>query len=436
MLFISTVRTFHTCKPQEQQLPESGVDRQLYWEFLSDPKLLNTAVTRARCLVAVVGDPVSLCTVGNCRVIWKDFIKRCNQSGGLYGTTMAKLETELNAAIARIQLNPDAQSFVPNAPLMPQPEVNTSASEEHKVFSCQEAVETTRDKENGSNVLQERKEDENEIDVEKNRRDRSCSTMAAIEHEQRKEEESEVQDEEGGEDEADQGTLEIEDLQDDFIDDETLLPRDIDEIILAFVRECKRTKQLDDDRRGMFQDSEFPPLEASRSKALRIHSAEKVQYHSFKDTGEFTDLCPEIRVVNGRVEVRLTNLGLYKSPSERAQRIIASSREQEFLDPSVLCELLRKEPQKYIVCNLRLSPEKPQLGYAEVDDTTTPDIQIKGRVRQAFDRDKVVLELLNPTTTDSSKVNENEPKIQGKIVGKCKLFHCTKTAIKYYQKSF
>ncbi|XP_068675109.1 3'-5' exoribonuclease HELZ2-like isoform X2 [Montipora foliosa] len=417
VLFISTVRTFHTCKPQEQQLPESGVDRQLYWEFLSDPKLLNTAVTRARCLVAVVGDPVSLCTVGNCRVIWKDFIKRCNQSGGLYGTTMAKLETELNAAIASIQLNPDAQSFVPNAPLMPQPEVNTSASEEHKVFSCQEAVETTRDKENGSNVLQERKEDENEIDVEKNRRDRSCSTMAAIEHEQRKEEESEVQDEEGGEDEADQGTLEIEDLQDDFIDDETLLPRDIDEIILAFVRECKRTKQLDDDRREMFQDSEFPSLEASRSKALRIHSAEKVQYHSFKDTGEFTDLCPEIRVVNGRVEVRLTNLGLYKSPSERAQRIIASSREQEFLDPSVLGELLRKEPQKYIVCNLRLSPEKPQLGYAEVEDTTTPDIQIKGRVRQAFDRDKVVLELLNPTTTESSKVNENEPKIQGKIVG-------------------
>ncbi|XP_068761003.1 3'-5' exoribonuclease HELZ2-like isoform X3 [Montipora capricornis] len=418
VLFISTVRTFHTCKPQEQELKESGVDRQLYWEFLTDPKLLNTAVTRARCLVAVVGDPVSLCTVGNCRIIWKDFIKRCNQNHGLYGTTMAQLETEINAAIASIQLNPDTQSFVPKCSSMPATKVDSSPCEEHNDFSCQEAVETTGDEENGSNVVQERKEEDNEIDVEQNRQDWSCSTMAANEHEQGgKGEKTEVQDEEEGENEAEKGNLEIEDLQDDFIDDETLLPRDIDEIILAFVRECERTIQLDDDRRGMFQDSEFPPLEASRSKALRVHSSEKVQYHAFKAMGELTDLCPEIRVVNGRVEVRLTNLGLYKSPSERAQRIIASAKEQEFLDPSVLWELRRKEPQKYIVCNLRLSPENSQLGYAEVEDTTTPDIQIKGRVRQAFDRDKIVLELLNPTKTDSSKVDENEPKIQGKIVG-------------------
>ena len=419
MLFISTVRTFHTCKPQEQELKESGVDRQLYWEFLTDPKLLNTAVTRARCLVAVVGDPVSLCTVGNCRIIWKDFIKRCNQNYGLYGTTMAQLETEINAAIASIHLNPDAQSFVPKCSSMPATKVDTSPFEEHNAFSCQEAVETTGDEENGSNDLQERKEEDNEIDDEQHRHDQSCSTMAANEHQQGKGEKTEVQDEEEGENEAEKGNLEIEDLQDDFIDDETLLPRDIDEIILAFVRECERTKQLDDDWKGMLQDSEFPPLEASRSKALRGHSSEKVQYHSFKAMGELTDLCPEIRVVNGRVEVRLTNLGLYKSPSERAQRIIASAKEQEFLDPSVLWELLRKEPQKYIVCNLRLSPENSQLGYAEVEDTTTPDIHIKGRVRQAFDRDKIVVELLNPSKTDSSKVDENERKIQGKIVGKC-----------------
>ncbi|XP_068761024.1 3'-5' exoribonuclease HELZ2-like isoform X3 [Montipora capricornis] len=418
VLFISTVRTFHTCKPQEQELKESGVDRQLYWEFLTDPKLLNTAVTRARCLVAVVGDPVSLCTVGNCRIIWKDFIKRCNQNDGLYGTTMAQLETEINAAIASIQLNPDAQSFVPKCSSMPATRGDSSPCEEHNAFSCQEAVETTGDEENGSNILQERKEEDNEIDVEQNKQDWSCSTMAANEHEQGvKGEKTEVQDEEEGENEAEKRNLEIEDLQDDFIDDETLLPRDIDEIILAFVRECERTKQLDDDRRGMFQDSEFPPLEASRSQALRVHSSQKVRYPSFKAVGELTDLCPEIRVVNGRVEVRLTNLGLYKSPSERAQRIIASAKEQEFLDPSVLWELLRKEPQKYIVCNLRLSPDNSQLGYAEVEDTTTPDIQIKGRVRQAFDRDKIVLELLNPIKTDSSKVDENEPKIQGKIVG-------------------
>lgn len=35
--------------------------------FLSNVKLLNTAITRAQSLVAVVGDPVSLCSIGKCR---------------------------------------------------------------------------------------------------------------------------------------------------------------------------------------------------------------------------------------------------------------------------------------------------------------------------------------------------------------------------------
>lgn len=37
--------------------------------FLSNKKLLNTAVTRAQSLVAVIGDPVSLCTIGRCRYV-------------------------------------------------------------------------------------------------------------------------------------------------------------------------------------------------------------------------------------------------------------------------------------------------------------------------------------------------------------------------------
>ena len=61
-IFLSTVRTSHTCRLS------STVDAEGYdYGFLSNNKLLNTALTRAQNLIAVVGDPVSLCTIGECR---------------------------------------------------------------------------------------------------------------------------------------------------------------------------------------------------------------------------------------------------------------------------------------------------------------------------------------------------------------------------------
>lgn len=58
VIVLSTVRTRHTCKAGDE-----GLD----FGFLSNAKLLTTAITRAQSLVAVVGDPVSLCSVGKCR---------------------------------------------------------------------------------------------------------------------------------------------------------------------------------------------------------------------------------------------------------------------------------------------------------------------------------------------------------------------------------
>ena len=424
VLFISTVRTFHTCRPQEDQVRSSGHDRQLYWEFLSDPKLLNTAVTRARCLVAVVGDPVSLCTVGNCRTIWWNFIERCNQMGGLYGTTVDQLKTEVNAAIASIQLNPEAKTFVPKCPPVSEPELHTIPTEGTNVISEQGATQeradaetkTSQTKDFHSNNLQR---GENEADVEENEvRESILCNMADKKEGQEGQEEKEEQDgQEGDGDLTANGNLDIEDLQDFFVDDETLHPREIDEIIKAFIEECKRTRQFQDETTSVSQHPEFPALEASRSKAFKGDTAEEVRYSSYNKTEDISDLCPEVVIVHGQVEVHLTYRSLYKSPSERAQRITAFANGQEFLDPSVLRNLLGKEPHRYVACNLRLSPENPQMGYAVVEDTTTPDIQIRRRVRQAFDKDKIVLELLNPDKKSRSKPNENESNVQGKIVG-------------------
>ena len=413
-LFISTVRTFHTCKPQQEEVRASGSDRPLYWEFLSDPKLLNTAVTRARCLVAVVGDPVSICTVGECRSIWRDYIKRCNENGGLYGVTMEELEKELNAAIASIELNPKAEPFVPKSPSTAEQSVNTEIAETKKVENNKEISKQPQTEE----IDQEVKAKGPDISAEdsQNVNDR-CSGSNFLydspDSSQDKNKKDEVD-----EDDDEETVVEPGDFQDDLLDDETVSPRDLDEIILAFVKKCEETLQLDVARRSMFQDSEFPPLEATGSNAISSQTNENRYRFSVKSREDIKDLFPEIRVVNGRVEVRLTNLGFYNSPSERVERIIASTKEQEFLDPSVLRQLVSDEPDKYKVCNLRLNPEKFQVGYAEIEDTESPDIEIRGRVRRAFERDKVVLELVenkSPSHADSGVV-----RIQGKVVGRYK----------------
>lgn len=66
VVFLSTVRTNRTTR--------SGAanDDEVDYGFLSNMKLLNTAITRAQSLVAVIGDPLALCTIGNCRPVTVD----------------------------------------------------------------------------------------------------------------------------------------------------------------------------------------------------------------------------------------------------------------------------------------------------------------------------------------------------------------------------
>lgn len=103
-IFLSTVRTRRTC---------GGDD--LDYGFLSNSKLLNTAITRAQSLVAVVGDPVALCSIGRCRKVWERFIDICNQNKSLFGITWALLRSQLDGVELKktYVLNPLAPEFVP-----------------------------------------------------------------------------------------------------------------------------------------------------------------------------------------------------------------------------------------------------------------------------------------------------------------------------------
>ncbi len=55
--------------------------------FLSDLKLLNTAFTRAQSLVAVVGDPIALCCIGECSNLWRTFLKHCQNMNSIHPHT-------------------------------------------------------------------------------------------------------------------------------------------------------------------------------------------------------------------------------------------------------------------------------------------------------------------------------------------------------------
>lgn len=106
-VFLSTVRTRRTCQ----------VSSESDYGFLSNRKLLNTAITRAQSLVAVVGDPVALCSVGKCRKVWERFISICNENQSLFGISWSMLRSQLDGVELKktYTLNPLAKEFVPRA---------------------------------------------------------------------------------------------------------------------------------------------------------------------------------------------------------------------------------------------------------------------------------------------------------------------------------
>lgn len=73
MLLLSTVRTSRVLGPGQHEGKDLG--------FLSNPKLLNTAITRAKFCLIVVGDPIALCSAGDCRVCWKTILSLCSENG-------------------------------------------------------------------------------------------------------------------------------------------------------------------------------------------------------------------------------------------------------------------------------------------------------------------------------------------------------------------
>ena len=62
-------------------------------------QLFNTAVTRAKQWLVVVGEPITLCTVGSNRLLWGEFIRNCQLVGSFEYNNAEKFESCLEDKI-------------------------------------------------------------------------------------------------------------------------------------------------------------------------------------------------------------------------------------------------------------------------------------------------------------------------------------------------
>ena len=452
-LFISTVRTSLTCHSFDRR--ES---QPFYWEFLSDPKLLNTAITRAMSLVAVVGDPISLCTAGDCRGNWRDYIKRCNERGTLHGASYEEIKKKVEAPLAKITLNPEANEFVPQSmgasckelkslEFVSQPQTSNSQisrsveksdleferNEKGSVLEVEDRCTIPTEKyKSGSetNITKEdltHQESTSEEEEEEQKANQFSPEDLLYQHQgdftSQDELQSGIHDQsKEEEDDPEQSALDgFEELPRESFEDETVFPRYLDKIIKALVEKCKATKEKEAFPCGSSENEMFPSATKSSKKDSKSKTGKRTgkrTCHDKSSSFDYSSADYEIRVVNGRQEVRIVNLGFHQTPTDRHQRLSAVSTQEDFPDPQILQKWLVEEPDKYLPCTLRFNSEMIRTAYAEISDTKTPDIKIRGRVKRVFDMDHVVVEKTDYQPSPCSGV----PRCQGKVAGKFNSF--------------
>ncbi|XP_022109839.1 helicase with zinc finger domain 2-like isoform X2 [Acanthaster planci] len=146
VLIISTVRTRRTLNKVDttafvsQLRPANRPEDTFDYGFLSDARLLNTACTRAQSLLVVVGDPSTLCSVGDCSKIWRSFLQECHGNNTLLplGTTIEGIQQEMESAKQR--LNPFAAAFEPAVAKTRQPPPKVQAPRANEISLSSGAV--------------------------------------------------------------------------------------------------------------------------------------------------------------------------------------------------------------------------------------------------------------------------------------------------------
>lgn len=67
-------------------------------EFFTEPRVLNTVMTRAQSQLVAVGDAVALCSSGACRKLWKSFIRECIEHHSVFPEDLSLGQIEQGVA--------------------------------------------------------------------------------------------------------------------------------------------------------------------------------------------------------------------------------------------------------------------------------------------------------------------------------------------------
>ena len=376
-------------------------------------------------LVAVVGDAVSLCTVGDCRSNWRDFIRRCDQDGSLSGISYTAIEEAIATPLSKISLNPEAAVFVP------------SSDGGLKPFVCDRSrgAEDTETIELGEESLAEHSlvspmiVSGSKTDCPKNHL--NVKEVSSKDEEERKTDGSLEQYSQGDsfphqedEDDAELSNLiPFEDFRREGCEDETVLPSSFDKVIEALVATKKEAQERELQR--SLKNKEYPSLRNAESinrKGYKLtNDFDKGSKHNNRSSRENSSLSglwsDDYQFsfdAKGRVQARLVNFGYHQKHSNRHNRPAGQVKENEYLHPEVLLKFVREQPKTYRASTLHLDSEAFNMAFATVSDTKTPDIRIKGRVKRVFDMDQVVVNI----SENQSNSIDAVPRYQGEIVGK------------------
>ena len=392
-LFISTVRTRHLVESSPNAVKDPAeCDGEIGdYGFLSDQKLLNTAFTRSQSLVAVVGDPIALCAIGECSGIWRTFLKHCHKMDSIHPKAVTFESTRMQVYNL---LNSSYGENISRLNAMAREDAEGRLSPTYE--TCQNGI--TPLKISAAEVVQKGAGKEPEF-----------SQKGATAKESLKIKLSPLKDPNPFDSVVTKGGF-----FDDWSFEYEIEP---DTILIQLAREAIKTTKI--------SGSESAQPEKITKKTTVPDGPLKIECVHVKEEEGHAVLYYNSGSVDALRKRNLVGANDYdkhydSDNDDQASGIRFKGRVYDDISTDRLTQLLTAAPHKYKRCIMRIKSSRNM--FAEVIDSRGQDkeIKISSRIRcgRAFDSDEVVVEILAVGDDDlNAQPEEERQKLQGQVVG-------------------